>query len=64
MKRMKIQTMFLYFKCRYEALFKTTNESPQEGKKFRFMYLINPLMTGGPINEFKAVSRIYQTDCW
>ena len=55
MKRIKIQTLFLYYKCRYQTLFKL-NVRKKEKKMFRIQYfmLINPLMTGGPINELNA----------
>ena len=44
MKRIKIQTLFLSWK------------SVRRKKMFRIQYfmLINPLMTGGPINELNA----------
>ena len=54
MKRIKIQTLFLYYKCRYQTLFKLKFRMKEKMFRIQYFMLINPLMTGGPINELNA----------
>ena len=54
MKRIKIQTLFLYYKCRYQTLFKLKVRT--KAKMFRIQYFMffNPLMAVGPVNELNV----------
>ena len=52
MKRIKMQTLF--YKCRYQTLFKLKVRKKEKMFRIQYFMLINPLMTVAPINELNA----------